>query len=155
MTLVRWQPRGTVSRWAPNRDVEGIQNEMNRMFDWFFGRESGESLVDSAWIPAVDIFQDADNYHVHVDLPGMQRDDIDITMSGDSLTISGEKKRESKQDDDNFFRVERSFGRFSRSMRLPSSVDAERISAKYQDGVLQIVIPKAETARPKQIKVQS
>lgn len=155
MTLVRWQPRGMVGPWAPRRDVDGIQNEMNRMFDWFFGRDAGESLVDSAWAPAVDIFQDTDSYHVHVDLPGMKRDEIDITMSGDTLTISGEKKRETKQEDDSFFRVERSYGKFSRSMRLPSSVEADKISAKYQDGVLQIAIPKAEKARPKQIRVES
>ena len=121
MTLVRWQPRGTMS----------------------------------AWNPAIDILQEGDRYLVRADLPGMKKDEIEVTLDGDTLTISGEKKRENETRDDSSYRSERYYGKFSRSLVLSSTVDANKIEAAYTDGVLSVTIPKSEEARPKQIKIQS
>ena len=108
----------------------------------------------AGWNPAVDVYEDGDRYHVHVDLPGMQRADIAITVKGDTLTISGEKKREKDTKEEDYYRAERYYGKFSRSLTLPSTVDAGKIEAKYKDGVLEVHIPKTEEARPKQIKIE-
>jgi HSP20 family protein len=126
---------------------------MNRLFDVAFGGRGGEGMLDTSWNPAVDVFEEGDRYHVHVDLPGMKRDDIEITVQGDTLMISGEKKRETETKEEDFYRAERYYGKFSRSLTLPASVDASKIDAKYKDGVLEVLIPKTEEARPRQIKV--
>jgi HSP20 family protein len=131
-----------------------IQGEMNRLFDWAFGRRGDEGMLESDWAPAVDVFEENDRYHVHVDLPGLKRDDIDVTVQGDVLTVSGEKKRESETKGEDYYRCERYYGKFSRSLTLPTSVDSTKIEAKYKDGVLELSIPKTEQARPKQIKIE-
>lgn len=155
MALVRWQPRGSMSTWSPLRELEEMRNEMSRMFGWPAGHGESDGFFDSLWSPAVDIVQEGDRLLVKADLPGMKKDEIEITLNGDTLTISGEKKRESEQKDDNTYRSERYYGKFSRSLVLPSTVDANKIDAVYKDGVLSLTIPKSEEARPKQIKIQS
>ena len=155
MTLVRWQPRSAMRRWTPYSNFEDVQSEMNRLFDWAFGRRGGEGTWDGAWAPAVDIYEEGDKFHVHVDLPGLKRDDIDVTIDSNTMTISGEKKKEHETKEDSYYRAERYYGRFSRSIDLPSSADTSKIDAKYKDGVLEVAIPKSEEARPKQIKIQS
>ena len=109
----------------------------------------------SAWSPAVDIVQESDRYLVKVDLPGMKKEEIEITLNGDTLTISGEKKNAKETKDDSYYRSERYYGKFSRSLVLPSTVDANKIEAAYKDGVLSVTLPRSEEARPKQIKIQS
>ncbi len=155
MALVRWQPRGAMSAWSTFRELEEMRNEMSRMFGWPAGRGESESLFESLWSPAVDIVQEGDRYLVKADLPGMKKDEIEITLNGDTLTISGEKKGENETKDDGCCRSERYYGKFSRSLVLPSTVDANKIEAAYKDGVLSVTIPKSEEARPKQIKIQS
>ena len=153
MTLVRWQPRGAMRRWSPYLDFEDLQSEMNRLFDWTVRRRGSD--IDGAWMPAVDVYEEGDSFRIHADLPGLKRDEIDITIDGKTLTISGEKKRESETKEDGYYRAERFYGRFSRSIDLPSSVDTSKIEAKYKDGVLEVTLSKSEEARPKQIKIQS
>jgi HSP20 family protein len=155
MAMIRWQPRGAMRQWAPFRDIEQFQQEMNRLFDWTFGRHGSDDLWEGSWSPAVDVVQDSDRFHVRVDLPGMKREEIGITLNGDTLTITGEKKRENEVKEDSYFRAERYYGKFSRSLTLPSSVDANKIEATYKDGVLDITIPRSEEAKPKQIKIQT
>lgn len=155
MTLVRWQPRSAVRRWGPYRDFEDVQGEMNRLFDWAFGRRGDEGSFGGSWMPAVDVYEEGDSFHIHADLPGLKRDDIDITVDGNTMTISGEKKRENETKEDGYYRAERYYGKFSRSIDMPVTVDTSKIDAKYKDGVLEIVLPKSETARPKQIKISS
>jgi HSP20 family protein len=155
MALVRWQPRGTMSAWTPFRELEEVRNEMSRMFGWPAGHVDSEALSDTPWIPAVDIVQEGDHYVVKADLPGMKKDEIEITLNGDTLTVSGEKKRETETKDDSRYRSERYYGKFSRSLVLSSAVDTNKIEAAYKDGVLSVTIPKSEEARPKQIKIQS
>ena len=152
MTLVRWQPRRALRHWSPYPDVEGVQGEMNRLFGWAFGRHLEDGSFGGSWMPAVDVY---DNFHIHVDLPGLKRDGIDVTVDGNTLTISGEKKRENETKEDGYYRAERYYGKFSRSIDLPSTVDATKIEAKYKDGVLEVALPKSETARPKRIKIGS
>jgi HSP20 family protein len=155
MALVRWQPKGSLSRWTPFHELEEMRNEMSRMFGWPADGADSEGFLDSLWSPAVDIVQEGDHFVVKADLPGMKKDDIEITLNGDTLTISGEKKREDETKSDGCYRRERYYGKFSRSLVLPSSIDTSRIEATYKDGVLSLTVPKSEEARPKQIKIQS
>lgn len=155
MTLVRWQPRSSMRTWEPFHNLDSLQSDMNRLFNWAFGQTAGDSLTDSNWVPPVDVIQEGDRFRVRVDMPGMKKDEIEITLDGDTLTVRGEKKRESETKQDDYYRAERLYGTFQRSLTLPDHVDAEKIEANYKDGVLDITIPKTESAKPKQIKIQS
>ena len=155
MTLVRWQPKGAMRAWSPFREIDQLQGEMGGLFDWAFGRSGGSLLTESGWAPPIDVLQDEDAFRVQVDLPGMKKEEIEITLDDNTLTIRGEKKRESETKEDDYYRTERFDGTFSRSLVLPSATDANKIEATYRDGVLDVVIPKSEEAKPKQIKIQS
>lgn len=156
MSIVRWQPRAALRPWSMFHDIENLQREMNRLFDWTFGPGSEEGVLDGGlWAPAVDVVQEGDVFRVRADLPGMKREDIEVTINGDRLTISGEKKREAETKQGSQYRTERYYGKFSRSLTLPSSVDANRVEATYRDGVLDISVPKSEDARTRAIKVQA
>ncbi|HHN64489.1 MAG TPA: Hsp20/alpha crystallin family protein [Nitrospirae bacterium] len=138
--------------------------EMERWFDEFFRRPF--SLFGPSWLPrlrmpeieeispSVDIFEEGDDVVVKAELPGMKKDDIDVTLSDDTITISGEKKREEKVEKKNYYRYERSFGSFSRSFRLPVDVQADKAKATFKDGILEIRIPKTEEAKKRQRKLQ-
>jgi HSP20 family protein len=106
-----------------------------------------------AWAPAVDIFEKGDDLVIRAEIPGVDKDDVDITVRNNSLTLRGERKREQEITEENSYRLERSYGNFVRSFTLPRTVDASRISARYSNGVLDIVLPKAEEAKPKKIEI--
>ncbi len=108
-----------------------------------------------AWLPPVDIFQDQDNLVLRAEVPGVDKDHIDVRVENGVLTLQGDRKTETDLDDKNAFRRERIFGRFARSFTLPTTVDATRITAKYRDGLLEIVLPKAEAAKPKRVEIQA
>ena len=108
-----------------------------------------------AWLPPVDIFQDQDNLVLRAELPGVDKDNIDVRVENGVLTLQGDRKTETDLEDKNAFRRERIFGRFARSFTLPTTVDATRITAKYRDGLLEIVLPKAEAAKPKRVEIQA
>lgn len=108
-----------------------------------------------AWLPPVDIFQDQDNLVLRAEVPGVDKDNIDVRVENGVLTLQGDRKTETDLDDKNAFRRERIFGRFARSFTLPTTVDATRITAKYRDGLLEIVLPKAEAAKPKRVEIQA
>ena len=166
MSLIRWNPARFIdANWAgrPTRelvswpsDLTGFQREMNRLFDSFFrsgiGDEDGSSLA--VWSPAVDIGEHENEYRVKVELPGVDKNDVRITLESNILTIKGEKKQEKETKGQEYHRVERSYGSFQRSFTLPTTVQADRIDAVYKDGVLTIVLPKADEAKPKQIEVK-
>ena len=133
-----------------------LQGEMSRFFNEFFGEKlpaNRSEETSSAWIPRVDISETDDEIIVHADAPGMTKDDIKITLSENVLTVSGEKKIERDENKENFHRVERVFGSFSRSFYIPTNVDASAISASYQEGVLMVNLPKKEEAKPKEIPI--
>jgi len=153
MAIVRWNPTRELATFPT--DILSMQREINRMFDDFFRSDRDEpSLLASTWRPAVDITEEDDAYLAKVELPGVNRDDVKITMQDNVLTIRGEKKAEKKGKDENMRRVERYYGSFQRSFSLPTSVKSDKIEAEYKDGILTINMPKAEEAKPKHIEVK-
>jgi len=141
----------------PWKDFGSLQERINRMFDDTIRTlypTDGEELEKGTWAPAVDIYETNDSFVVSADLPGLNKDEIQIDLKDNTLTLKGEKKFEEKVSKDNYIRIERAYGSFVRSFTLPQNVDPEKIKAKYKEGVLEITIPKKEEAKPKQIKVE-
>jgi len=144
----------TIVRWTPFRSMLDIQDEMNRLFDSFRNRGTDESGSGQlTWGPSVDIAENDDEILVHAEIPGMKKEDIKIIIQDNVLTLKGEKKQETEDKKKNFHRIERTFGAFERSFSLPSAVQVDKIKAGYKDGILSIVLPKAEEAKPKQIDI--
>lgn len=137
-----------LSLYRPLRDLVKMDVDLDRMINRFFGRD------DELWSPAIDVVEEEGNLVVHAEIPGMNKDDIKVVVNDNVLTISGERKQESETKDKRFHRVERYYGRFSRQMMLPSSVDSTKVKAKYQDGVLTVILPKPEALKEKQIEVE-
>ncbi|HZD68186.1 MAG TPA: Hsp20/alpha crystallin family protein [Actinomycetes bacterium] len=150
----------SVLRWDPFRDLTSIQDEINSMFDRVFGRRTAGTgreggLTAASWAPAVDISERKDAYVVSAEVPGINPEDLDVTLEDGLLTIQGERRMEEETGDRQYHRVERRYGAFRRSITLPSQVKADAIEASYSDGVLQVVVPKSEAAQPKKIDVRS
>jgi len=144
--------RTTLSRWEPFRGTANLQEQVNRLFGNVLERATEESNLTS-WAPAVDIYETEHELVVKADLPEVDPKDLDIRVENNILTIRGERKFEKKVNEDNYLRVERAYGAFSRSFSLANTVNSEAIKADYQNGVLTVTIPKREEAKPKQIKV--
>ncbi|GAK50925.1 heat shock protein Hsp20 [Candidatus Moduliflexus flocculans] len=153
--LTRWQPYSSIQRRGDLfGDLTHIQQEMNRFFDEFFG-ENRRGLADGVWLPAVDVSESHDEFVVRAELPGMSHEDIEINVQENVLTLKGEKKQEKKEEQENFHRLERSYGAFTRSFTLPANVKADDIKANFKNGVLEVAIPKAEEAKPKKIAISA
>ena len=142
----------TMNRWEPFRGATTLQEQINRVFGDVVGRTDEESNL-TPWAPAVDIFETENELVVKADLPDVNPQDLDIRVENNVLTIRGERKFDKKVNEDNYLRIERAYGSFSRSFSLANSVNADAIKADYQNGVLTLSIPKREEAKPKQIKV--
>jgi HSP20 family protein len=142
-----------VVRWDPFRDLVTLSDRLNRALSDTAGPSSATSY--GAWSPAVDIFERADGLVIRAEIPGVSKDDIDVRIENNVLTLHGERRREDGFDEAAAHRLERIYGSFTRSFSLPTSVDAAKIAASYRDGVLEIVLPKAEEAKPKRIQIQS
>lgn len=153
MALIPWRPRE--EWWDPFKELSEIQKEMNRLFSLSFAREAGKDtgLLEGAWTPAVDIYDSKDNILVKADLPGLKKEDIEVTVHKDFLIIKGEKKQEKEIKDKDFVRSERFTGSFQRAVRLPAEVQADKVQATYKNGVLELILPKSEKSKPKQIKI--
>ena len=149
MALIRWKP--TTDFWEPFGNIEDIREEMNRMFDTSLRRRG--SLFDSAFAPAIDVVEEKDNYLVKADLPGLSKDDVNVAIQDNFLTIKGERKHEVEKKESNFYHQERVYGQFVRTVELPARVEASKVTANFKDGVLQVTLPKSEEAKPKEIKV--
>lgn len=144
----------TITRWDPYRTLTSLQDEVNRLFEGSsWGRTSREASTLTAWAPAVDIFENEKELVLKADLPDLEEKDIDVRIESNMLTLSGERKYEKDVKEDNYLRVERAYGAFSRSFSLPNTVNTEGIKAEYKNGVLTVRLPKREEARPKQVKV--
>jgi len=143
-----------ILRFKPLRHWMSLQDEMNRLFrnvdDDFYGERE-----DAVWAPRVDISETPDDLIVRCELPGVSAEDIDVDINNNTLTIRGEKKQEELTDSENYYRVERVYGRFSRSFSLPQRVEGDAVSARYKDGILLITIPKAEEAKPRKIQIEA
>ena len=141
-----------MSRWEPFRGAATLQEQVNRLVNDVFERNTQESSL-STWAPAVDIYESEQELVVKADLPDIDPKELDIRVENNVLTIRGERKFEKKVNEENYLRVERTYGAFSRSFSLANTVNPENIRAEYQNGVLTLSIPKREEAKPKQIKV--
>jgi HSP20 family protein len=142
-----------MNRWEqPSRGATTLQEQVNRVFGDITGQTAEESNL-TPWVPAVDIFETAHELVVKADLPDLNPQDLDIRVENNILTIRGERKFENKENEENYLRVERAYGSFSRSFSLANSVKSDAIKADYHNGVLTLSIPKREEAKPKQIKV--
>ncbi len=157
MFLERWQPQlPSFSAWDPFAEVSELRKRMDEIFGEFFGRTpSAMAGTEAIWSPLVDVHETKDGFQLQVELPGIRQEDIQVSMVGDTLTLKGERKRETEVKEDNYHRIERSYGTFQRSIVLPSVVDPNRVKATYRDGVLEIQLPKKEEAKPKEIKVEA
>ena len=143
----------TLTKWTPGRDYLVLQDRINRLFSDAYGGDEG-LMNKGSWIPPVDIFQDGkDELVLKAELPDMKREDIKITIDNDTLTISGEKKVTDEVKEEQFHRIERHYGSFSRSFSLPPTIDATKVSADYKNGVLTLRLPLREEAKPRQIDV--
>ena len=131
-----------------------LEGDMDRIFNWALGRGPGEGDVEGvAWAPALDVRETDDAFVVEADVPGMDKDGIDITVLDNVVTVKGERKRNEEVNEDSYRRVERVYGTFQRSLSLPTPIEAENVKAGFKDGVLEITLPKHERAKPKQITV--
>jgi len=151
-SLTRWQ-RPELTTWPAFGRLTDLRDEIYRLFESPLTELARTSNLLSGWNPALDLYEDKDNLYVKVELPGMKREDIDVSLHEGSLSISGERKSEQKHEDAEVYRAERFFGRFQRTVTLPTPVAAEKVKAQYKDGILNITLPKTEEAKPKHIDV--
>ena len=135
-----------IMRWDPHRDVATLQERMNRLFNDSLSRADREETY-GAWVPPVDIYEEGDHLVLVAELPGLRREDIDVSVENGRLTIRGERRRDGQVDEESYIRVERRYSIFSRSFSLPTTVDTAAIQASYREGILRLVLPKAEEAR--------
>ena len=153
MKLIRYQePESTV--WSPMNRLASLREEVNRLLDGTLAGFTGNVGLFGGWSPSVDVFQDKENVYIKVEVPGMKKEDIDISFQDGMLTICGERKQESEVREGESFRSERFFGKFHRTITMPTKVDPEKIKATYKDGILTVELPKAAEARAKQIEVK-
>ena len=141
-------------RWDPARELDTLQGEMNRLFSSFFDTPTpGNGATVRRWIPAMDLIETDDHFVLKADLPGIAESDVNIVFENNVLTLSGERKAEHEAKKDGYYRLERTQGTFSRSLTLPEGVDAEAVTAKFDNGVLEVRIPKPAEAKPRRIQI--
>ncbi len=152
MAIERWRPRWGITPWRPFRELE----EWERRFDDLLGQPLWRLPVEErGWMPAVDVFEKEDKFVVKAELPGTKEEDIHVSVVGDTLSIRGEKKTETEVKEEDYYRCERSYGSFYRSVPLPSNVDADKIEASFEHGVLEVTLPKSAKVKPKRIAVSA
>src|SRR5687768_5492872 len=152
MAMERWRPFGSTEMWEPFRNVSDIQGEVNRLFDSFLGR-SAPARQGRAWMPAIDMHETKDDLVLSVEVPGVNEKDVTVSITGDLLSIKGERRWEEQNKDRQHLHVERAYGQFERLVQLPMAVQADKIKATYRDGLLEVTLPKAEELKPRQIKI--
>lgn len=147
----------TIVRWEPFRELSSLQTEMNRLFNTAFGDVPSGGTAGAArrWMPAMDLLETDEDFVLRADLPGMTESDVNIELEDNVLTVSGERKAEREDKREGFYRMERAFGSFSRSLTLPKGVDPEAVSASFDQGVLEVRIPKPEQRKPRKISISA
>jgi HSP20 family protein len=154
MAMERWRPIGSLDRWEPFRNLVDIQGEVNRLLDTFVGRATQSGNAQGrTWLPAVDMRETKNDLVLKVELPGVQEKDVTVSITGDLLTIRGERRWEDESKDHKFLHVERAYGQFERMIQLPMAVQADKVKAVYRDGILEVTLPKAEELKPREIKI--
>jgi HSP20 family protein len=152
MNIVKWQ-RPTLSTWPSFGRLSDLRDEIDRLFESPLSELTRTSQLLSGWTPALDVYEDKDSFVVKAELPGMKKEDIEVSLHDGSLSISGERKTETKREESEVYRAERFFGRFQRTVSLPTTVAADKVKAAYNDGILTITLPKTEEAKPRKIDV--
>ena len=142
-----------LTRWDPYREFSSVQDRLNRLFNASFNEGRDESLATSSFAPAVDVYEDEHNVTLKIEVPGIDEKDIDVRIENNTLTVHGERKFEKEEKEENYRRIERQYGSFTRTFTLPNTVDTESVSANYEKGVLKVKLAKKAEAKPKQIKV--
>jgi len=142
----------SITRWDPFRNLSTLQDQVNRLFETNFPARSDNSAL-TTWAPPVDIYETENELVIKADLPEMNEKDLDVRVENNMLTLRGERKFEEKVKEDNYLRIERTYGSFSRSFSLPNTVNTEAIKAEYKNGVLRVELPKRAESKPKQVKV--
>src|ERR1700716_1698971 len=144
-----------LTRWEPFREFSTLQDRMNRLFRESYNNEAGrdDSLTTSSFAPAVDVYEDEHSVTLKIEVPGIDEKDIDVRIENNTLVVHGERKIEKEEKEENYRRVERQYGSFTRTFTLPSTVDPEKVEANYDKGVLKVRLVKKAEAKPKQIKV--
>ena len=140
--------------WRPFGELNSLRREMDRLWENFFGERPLTRIWEREWIPSLEMSETKDNFVVKAEVPGINAKDIDISLTGDVLTIKGEKKQEKDETEEDYHLVERSYGSFSRSVRLPAEVESDRIKASYKNGILNITLPKSEKVKAKEVKIK-
>jgi len=151
----------TLVKFNPTRDFFNLEREFNRMFNTFNDRfglsrksDKDEEYENAVWMPLTDVAEDKDNYYLKADLPGIKKEDVKISYSKGSLSISGERSQEKESKDKKYHRIERSYGKYYRSFNLPEQIKEDKIKAEFKDGQLNVTIPKAEEVKPKEIDIK-
>jgi len=152
MAILRWKP---YSGWDPFKEALDMHNRIDQLFGARFGGSSAaeEESLQEAWYPSVDIHEDKNNLIIKAELPGIKKEDVSLEIKDNVLTIKGERKRDEEIKRENYHRIERVYGSFSRSFTLPDAVKEDKVTAGYKDGILEITLPKAEKAQTKAIPI--
>jgi HSP20 family protein len=146
----------TIVRWEPFRELSSLQTEMNRLFNAAFEGSGGSPAAAARrWTPAMDLLETDEQFVLRADLPGLSEDDVSIELEDNILTVSGERKAEHEEKREGFYRMERSYGAFSRSLTLPKGVDPEAVTAAFDRGVLEVRVPKPEQRKPRRITIST
>ena len=154
MAVVHWRPFNRLEPWVGTRELGEVQSEVNRLFDSFFGRSGQGGGQERAGMPPADMYETKDELVIKVDLPGMNEKDVQVTITGDLLSLKGQRMEpESAGPEEQYFRAERWVGRVERIFQLPIPVQADKVRAGYRDGVLTVTLPKVESVKPKEIKI--
>lgn len=143
-----------IVRYNPFHDLRTIQEQMNRLIDLAWNRESGEDIREGAWQPPVDIYEDENSVIIKAELPDVDQKDIEVKIEDNTLILRGERKQDQTIKKENYHRIERFYGSFQRSFALPLTIDREKVQASCEKGILTIVLPKREETKPKQINVE-
>lgn len=141
-----------ITRWDRLHNLSTLEEQVNRLFDSKFS-QNGDTATLTAWVPSVDVYETENELVIKADLPEIAEKDIDVRIENNTLTVRGERKLEQKVREENYLRMERSYGAFSRSFSLPNTVDTQAIKAEYKDGVLSVTLPKRAESKPKQVKI--
>ena len=156
MTLLRNDAERSLRLWEPFRELRTMHDEMDRLFASLWPkaavRDAGTSAV---WAPAIDVYEEKDRYVVKAELPGVKREDVSLSLTDDLLTIKGERRYEKEEKQEGFLRVENAYGAFQRALQLPQTVKGDAVSAEFKDGILKITLPKAESVKSREIKIET
>jgi HSP20 family protein len=157
MEMERWRPGRGLVPWRPFRELEEMERRFDDMLSWLLLPAVWRRIptMEMGWAPAIDVFEKEDKFVVKAELPGITEEDIDVSVVGDTLTIKGERKAESEVKKDDYYYCERSYGSFYRSIAIPSNVDAKKVEANYEDGVLEVSLPKIPEVKPKKVSVSA